>query len=131
MRDSRLRWSVSNTLMILCFTVLIVVIFYFLDLWFLEVFQENLSVPLFSSLTDLFFIQGVGLLLIGFMALLGRIKYLRHRGRPVSLGDILGSTNIHLGTKWLSSPRFNHHLFRSHHDPHLLPPPLTSKVMLS
>ena len=94
MRDSRLRWSILNTLMILGFTVLIVVVFYFLDLWFLGVFQENLGVPLFGSLTDLFFIQGVGLILIGFMALLGRIKYLRQRGRPVNLREIFWSTQV-------------------------------------
>ena len=77
MEDNRLRWSVLNTLMILSFTVLIVVILYFLDLWFLEVYQDNLGVP-FGSLTDLFFIQGVGLLLIGFIPLLGRMKEMRN-----------------------------------------------------
>ena len=73
MLDSRLRRSILNTLMILGLSVLIVVIFYFLDLWFLGLYQNYIGVP-FSPLTDLFFIQGVMLIMLGFTALLFTMK---------------------------------------------------------
>ena len=92
MRDSRLRWSILNTLMILGFAMLIVIVFYFLDLWILER-TPFMVIPF--SLTECFLFQGIILLLLGLMALLGRIKEIRQRGRPISMSKYFWGIQVY------------------------------------
>jgi len=76
--------------MILGFTLLTVVVLYFLDLWFLGLLP---GAPF--SLTDFFLLQGVVLLLLGFMAFLGRIKEIRQRGKPISLSKYFWGIQVY------------------------------------
>jgi hypothetical protein len=80
MLGSRLKRSILNILIILNFTVLTVVICYFLALWFLGLYREALGAPL-ASLNDLFFFQGVMLIMLGFMAL--TFEKIRMRGTSI------------------------------------------------
>ena len=92
---SRLRRGILNILMILSLTVLIVVIFYFLDLWFIGLWQKNTSLP-FWSLTDLFFIQGIMLIIFGFITLPGRAVSLREKFGSTSAGIYWEIGNLRL-----------------------------------
>lgn len=96
--EGRSREAVSNMVLILGVDSVIVIAFHYLNLWVLNLWRAKASVDFSFSMHEIFFFQGILLILSGLIAFIGRIKEVREHGWSLDLKEIFWGLRVF---KWV------------------------------